>query len=116
VRLFANLIGNSIKYRRAEAPRIYISAREQDGFWQFEFRDNGIGIDPQYWDRIFTVFKRLHGSEYPGNGVGLALCRRVVENHGGTIWLESAPGEGSTFYFTIPQLPAGVTTQIPTVQ
>ncbi|HXM44860.1 MAG TPA: ATP-binding protein [Bryobacteraceae bacterium] len=116
VRLFANLIGNSIKYRRAETPRIYISAGEQSGFWRFEFRDNGIGIDPQYWDRIFTVFKRLHGSEYPGNGVGLALCRRVVENHGGTIWLESAPGEGSTFYFTIPQLPAGVTTRIPTVQ
>ncbi|MGA2737659.1 MAG: ATP-binding protein [Bryobacteraceae bacterium] len=109
VRLFVNLIGNSIKYRRAEAPRIYISADERKGLWQFEFRDNGIGIDPQYWDRIFTVFKRLHGSEYPGSGVGLALCKRVVENHGGTIWLESAPGEGSTFYFTIPRLPAGVT-------
>jgi len=101
VRLFANLIGNSIKYRRAETPRIYISARERDGFWEFAFRDNGIGIDPQYWDRIFTVFKRLHGSEYPGSGVGLALCKRVAENHGGTIWLESTPGEGSTFYFTI---------------
>jgi two-component system sensor histidine kinase/response regulator len=103
VRLFANLIGNSIKYRRPETPHIHISARERNGFWQFAFRDNGIGIDPQYWDRIFTVFKRLHGSEYPGSGVGLALCKRVVENHGGTIWLESAPGEGSTFYFTIPQ-------------
>ena len=106
VRLFANLIGNSIKYRRAETPRIHISAREWDGFWQFAFRDNGIGINPEYWERIFTVFKRLHGSEYPGSGVGLALCKRVVENHGGTIWLESAEGEGSTFYFTIPQLPA----------
>ena len=103
VRLFANLIGNSIKYRRAETPRIHISARERNGFWEFAFRDNGIGIDPQYWDRIFAVFKRLHGSEYPGSGVGLALCKRVVENHGGTIWLESALGEGSTFYFTISQ-------------
>jgi two-component system, sensor histidine kinase and response regulator len=105
VRLFANLIGNSIKYRRADTPHIYISAAERRGFWQFEFRDNGIGIDPEYWDRIFTVFKRLHGREYPGSGVGLALCKRVVENHGGTIWLESIPGEGSTFYFTIPKFP-----------
>jgi two-component system sensor histidine kinase/response regulator len=105
VRLFANLIGNSIKYRRADTPHINISAAERRGFWQFEFRDNGIGIDPEYWDRIFTVFKRLHGREYPGSGVGLALCKRVVENHGGTIWLESIPGEGSTFYFTIPKVP-----------
>jgi light-regulated signal transduction histidine kinase (bacteriophytochrome) len=107
VRLFTNLIGNSIKYRRAETPQIYVSARERNGFWQFEFKDNGIGIDPEDWDKIFTVFKRLHGREYPGSGVGLALCKRIVENHGGTIWLESAPGEGSTFYFTIPLLPLG---------
>jgi two-component system, sensor histidine kinase and response regulator len=109
VRLFANLIGNSIKYRRAETPRIYISAGERDGFWQFQFKDNGIGIDPQYWDEIFAVFKRLHGREYPGSGVGLALCKRIVENHGGTIWLESTPGEGTMFYFTIPQNPIRAT-------
>jgi two-component system, sensor histidine kinase and response regulator len=107
VRLFANLIGNSIKYRRADPPRIYISARELNGYWQFEFRDNGIGIDPQYWESIFAVFNRLHGREYPGSGVGLALCKRVVEKHGGTIWLDSIPGEGSTFYFTIPDRPIG---------
>jgi light-regulated signal transduction histidine kinase (bacteriophytochrome) len=105
VRLFVNLIGNSIKYRRAETPRINISAGERDGFWQFQFRDNGIGIDPQYWHDVFAVFKRLHGREYPGSGVGLALCKRIVENHGGTIWLESTPGEGTSFYFTIPQNP-----------
>jgi light-regulated signal transduction histidine kinase (bacteriophytochrome) len=116
VRLFANLIGNSIKYRRPETPRIHISARERDGFWQFAFRDNGIGIDPAYWDRIFTVFKRLHGSEYPGSGVGLALCKRVVQSHGGTIWLESAEGEGSTFYFTISQLPAKLNASMLTAQ
>jgi signal transduction histidine kinase len=108
VSLFSNLIGNSIKYRRAETPHIYISARKRNGFWQFAFKDNGIGIDPEYWDRIFTVFKRLHGREYPGSGVGLALCKRIVENHGGTIWVESAPGEGSTFYFTIPELSMSV--------
>ena len=116
VRLFANLIGNSIKYRRAETPRIHVSARELNGSWQFAFRDNGIGIDPEYWDRIFTVFKRLHGSEYPGSGVGLALCKRVVENHGGTIWLESAPGEGSTFYFTISPLAASASVAASAVQ
>lgn len=108
VRLFVNLIGNSIKYRSAETPRIHISVRERGPFWEFAFRDNGIGIDPQYWDRIFTVFKRLHGREYPGSGVGLALCKRVVENHGGAIWLESVAGEGATFFFTIPQVGVGM--------
>lgn len=103
VRLFFNLISNSIKYRRAETPRIYISVEQRDNFWQFAFKDNGIGIEPEYWDRIFTVFKRLHGREYPGSGVGLALCKRVVEYHGGKIWLESIAGEGSTFFFTIPK-------------
>ena len=113
VRLFTNLIGNSIKYHRDQTPRIHISAGERNGSWQFAFRDNGIGIDPQYWDLIFAVFKRLHGSDYPGSGVGLALCKRVVEKHGGTIWVESTPGQGSTFYFTLPQLPASVSAAEP---
>jgi len=105
VRVFANLLGNSIKYRRSDPPRIHVSAREQDGFWRFEFRDNGIGIAPQYWTEVFQVFKRLHGKEVSGSGIGLALCKRVVENHGGAIGVESQPGEGSTFFFTIPKPP-----------
>jgi light-regulated signal transduction histidine kinase (bacteriophytochrome) len=105
VRVFANLIGNAIKYRRSDPPRIHVSAREQDGFWRFEFKDNGIGIAPQYWTEVFQVFKRLHGKDVSGSGIGLALCKRVVENHGGMIGLESQPGEGSTFFFTIPKAP-----------
>lgn len=104
VRLFANLISNAIKYRKEEPPRIHISASEDGPYWRFEFKDNGQGIDNQYSNYIFSMFKRLHGREYPGSGIGLALCRRVVENHGGRIWLESTPGVGSTFYFTIPRI------------
>ena len=105
IRLFTNLIANSIKYRREAVPRIHISVVEQDTAWRFAFADNGMGIDSQYWGRIFTMFKRLHGREYPGSGIGLALCKRIVENHGGNIWLESQPGEGSTFFFTIKKFP-----------
>src|SRR5579884_2747418 len=106
VRVFANLISNAIKYRREnEAPRVHISVHEQeDGFWRFEFRDNGQGIESQHWTYIFSMFKRLHGREYAGSGIGLALCKRVVENHGGTLWLESQPGTGSTFCFTLPKV------------
>ena len=103
VQLLQNLIGNSIKYHSQEAPRIHLSARAAGPEWVFSVRDNGIGIDMQYADHIFTVFKRLHGREYPGSGVGLAICKRIVERHGGRIWVESEPGKGSTFYFTLPK-------------
>lgn len=103
VQLFQNLIGNAIKFRGDEAPRIHVRAKKQDCDWRFEIRDNGIGIDPAFQDRIFQIFQRLHGkSEYPGTGIGLALCKRIVARHGGCIWLDSQPGRGTTFYFTLP--------------
>jgi two-component system CheB/CheR fusion protein len=102
LRLLQNLIGNSIKYRSAEAPRIHLSARKAGPEWIVSVKDNGLGIDPRYANHIFTVFKRLHGSEYPGTGIGLAVCKRIVERHGGRIWVESKQGEGATFNFTIP--------------
>ena len=103
LRLLQNLIANSIKYRGAEPPRIHLAARDAGPEWILSVRDNGIGIDPKYADFIFTVFKRLHGREYPGTGIGLAVCKRVVERHGGRIWVESKAGEGSTFYFSLPK-------------
>lgn len=101
--VFQNLIGNAIKYRRdGVAPEIQISARQAGNDWLFSIQDNGIGIEPQYLDTVFEVFRRLHGQEVPGNGIGLALSRKIVEAHGGKIWIESRPGAGSTFYFTVP--------------
>jgi PAS domain S-box-containing protein len=102
--VFQNLIGNAIKYRSKEVPRVHIAADERDGWCVFSVADNGIGIKPQYAEQIFGLFKRLHGrDEYPGSGIGLAICQRVVEQYGGRIWLErSAPGGGSTFCFSIP--------------
>lgn len=101
--IFQNLIGNAIKYRSDIPPRIHVSAVRKDALWCFSVRDNGIGIDPQYKDRIFGVFKRLnHDRSYSGTGIGLAICQRVVERYGGRIWVESEPGQGATFYFTIP--------------
>jgi two-component system CheB/CheR fusion protein len=102
MQLFHNLISNSIKYRGEEAPRIHVSAQRDAKGWQFAVRDNGIGIDPQDTGRVFGMFKRLHGSEIPGTGIGLALCKKVVERQGGRIWVESEAGRGATFKFTIP--------------
>jgi light-regulated signal transduction histidine kinase (bacteriophytochrome) len=101
--LFQNLIGNAIRYRGADPPRIHVSASQQDCEWIFSVRDNGIGIDPQYKEQIFGIFKRLHSTaEYPGTGMGLAICQRIIERAGGRIWVESQLGRGSTFLFTIP--------------
>jgi PAS domain S-box-containing protein len=102
--LFQHLIGNAVKFRGDRRPRIHVGAREVDGEWVFSVRDNGIGIDGGYAERIFVIFQRLHGrDEFSGTGMGLAICKRIVERRGGRIWVESQPGNGATFYFTMPQ-------------
>lgn len=103
--LFQNLVGNAIKFRSpGRPPEIHVSARQDREHWLFSVQDNGIGFEQQYEDKVFKIFQRLHGvSEYPGSGIGLAICKRIVERHGGTIWAKSEPDKGSTFYFTIPQ-------------
>jgi light-regulated signal transduction histidine kinase (bacteriophytochrome) len=102
--LFQNLIGNALKFRGRSVPRVHVSVSEQENEWQIAVADNGIGIEPQYFERIFMVFQRLHTqADYPGTGIGLAICKKVVERHGGRIGVESRPGEGSRFHFTLPK-------------
>jgi light-regulated signal transduction histidine kinase (bacteriophytochrome) len=102
--VFQNLLSNAVKFHGEEPPRVHVSAEDKGSEWVLSVRDNGIGIDPQYADRVFVIFQRLHTrQEYAGTGIGLAVCQRIIERHGGRIWFESEPGVGSTFHFTIPK-------------
>ncbi len=101
--VFQNLIANGVKFRGEGPPRVEVSAALEHGRYLFCVRDNGIGIEPKYCDRIFVIFQRLHGrGQYPGTGIGLAMCKRIIDRHGGEIRVESQPGDGSSFFFTLP--------------
>ncbi len=103
-RVFQNLIDNGIKFCRDKPPRIHVSAKQEGNNWVFSLRDNGIGINPEYFDRIVAMFERAHAtSDFPGTGYGLAVCKKIIERHGGHIWVESELNKGSTFYFKLPE-------------
>ncbi|HYO79774.1 MAG TPA: ATP-binding protein, partial [Bryobacteraceae bacterium] len=106
--VFQNLLSNALKYKSdGTRPEIHIAARCDGARWVVSVKDNGIGFESQYAERILGLYKRLYKDEYPGTGLGLAICRRIVERHGGSIWAESTPGEGSTFYLSLPRSEAG---------
>jgi len=106
--LFQNLVGNAIKFRGEDAPRIEVASARDGDYWLLSVADNGLGIDPEYADRIFVIFQRLHDrSAYAGTGIGLAMCRKIVEHYGGKIWLDTSYQGGARFCFTLPVSPAG---------
>jgi light-regulated signal transduction histidine kinase (bacteriophytochrome) len=113
-RVFQNLVGNAVKFTQDRTPEVRIEAERDDGFWRFSVRDNGIGMNPDHTTRIFEPFQRLHGEEdYPGTGIGLAVCERIIDQHGGEISVSSVPGEGSVFHFTLPAVDAAASQSAP---